>query len=162
MGEGAITEAKKLVAEGWPCIRFGGQGIYRSENPNDETTGTTAGNDPLLFEPREVRTVSPGLKLSPWCLLNSGGLYYFTVDCKNDRVDTQGPSCSGQRSRDRYRVRRMYSPVRCLSLQFNGCSRPDSIALTDYARAKPTQVSSPPLRCRGGQLRAEATTRWAR
>lgn len=25
MGEGAVEEAKQLVAEGWPCIRFGGQ-----------------------------------------------------------------------------------------------------------------------------------------
>ena len=37
---------------GWPCIRFGGQGIYRAENEDDETTGT-ADPDPLLFEPRE-------------------------------------------------------------------------------------------------------------
>lgn len=59
MGEGAIIEAKRLVAEGWPCIRFGGHGIYRSENENDDTAGTSAGVDPLLFEPREsiARTV---------------------------------------------------------------------------------------------------------
>ena len=52
MGQGVVDEAKKLVAEGWPCIRFGGQGIYRAENEDDETTGT-ADPDPLLFEPRE-------------------------------------------------------------------------------------------------------------
>eukprot|EP01045_Picozoa_sp_COSAG04_P007487 COSAG04_NODE_393_length_15147_cov_44.965643_12_plen_140_part_00 len=52
MGQGVVDEAKKLVAEGWPCIRFGGQGIYRAENEGDETSGT-ADPDPLLFEPRE-------------------------------------------------------------------------------------------------------------
>jgi hypothetical protein len=29
MGQGVVDEARQLAAEGWPCIRFGGQGIYR-------------------------------------------------------------------------------------------------------------------------------------
>lgn len=56
MGQGAVDEAKKLAAEGWPCIRFGGQNIYRSENQGDATVGymqRTYNDDPLLFEPRE-------------------------------------------------------------------------------------------------------------
>lgn len=56
MGQEAVEEAKKLAAEGWPCIRFGGQNIYRSENVGDATVGymrRTYNDDPLLFEPRE-------------------------------------------------------------------------------------------------------------
>jgi galactonate dehydratase len=56
MGQEAVEEAKKLAAEGWPCIRFGGQNIYSSENVGDATVGymrRTYNDDPLLFEPRE-------------------------------------------------------------------------------------------------------------
>ena len=62
MGPAAVTEAVALAKEGWQCIRFGGQGIYREVEAAakiESISGTKSNAAESIFEPREsiARTI---------------------------------------------------------------------------------------------------------